>query len=451
MGAEGGPTMSDETGLTAGGAVRSLLKLMVLGGLGLVLLIPVAQVLGLVRERRERQEEVRREVSASWGGEQTVGALVLAAPLHGAVTTREWVYFLPAEVRWEGELRPEVRTLGLFTTTLFESRLMARGWFRRPDATPLGVAAERVDWDAAVAVLVVSDPRGIAGRPELRWGGRELIVRPGVGPLAGADGGVQAALGAGGVHGERMPSEATLTLRGSEALRLLPLGELTQARLASSWPSPGLVGASLPDHEIRADGFSADWDVPYYGRGFAQQWRSGEAQPASLWHDGAQAGAFGVSLVRPANPYQQTERAVKYAVLFIALTFTTVFLLELLSPVRLHPVHYLLVGFALCLFYLLLLALSEHLGLGRAYALAAGAVVAQVTLYARAVLAGGGRAAVLGAALAALYAWLYTLLRAEDFALLLGACGLFAVLAAVMFLTRRLDWATLRFRPGPVG
>jgi inner membrane protein len=443
--------MNDETSLDAGGALRSLLKLVMLGVLALVLLIPVTQLLGLVRERRERQEEVRREVTASWGGEQTVGALVLAAPLQEAAATREWVYFLPAEVRWEGELRPQSRSLGLFTTTLYESRLLARGWFRRPDPSELGVGADRVDWDGAVAVLVVGDPRGLAGRPELRWGGRELTLRPGVGPLAGACGGVQAVLGPGGVHGERMPFEVAITLRGSEELRVLPLGELTQARLVSSWPSPGFVGASLPDREVRPDGFTADWDVPYYGRGFAQQWRSGEAQPASLWHDSARAGAFGVSLVRPANPYQQTERAVKYAVLFIALTFITVFLLELLSPVRLHPVHYLLVGFALCLFYLLLLALSEHVGLGPAYALASGAVVAQVTLYARAVLAGSGRAAVLGAALAALYGWLYTLLRAEDFALLLGACGLFAALAAVMFLTRRLDWGTLRFRASTTG
>ena len=137
---------------------------------------------------------------------------------------------------------------------------------------------------------------------------------------------------------------------------------------------------------------------------------------------------------------------MKYAVLFILLTFTTVFLLELLSPVRLHPIHYLLVGSALCLFYLLLLALAEHLGMGPAYAIATVGVVGVVGLYARSVLAGWGRAAVLGGALAALYGWLYTVLRAEDYALLLGALGLFATLAAVMYLTRRLDWGTLRFR-----
>jgi inner membrane protein len=442
--------MQDDTGLNAGSALRSLLKLVVLGGLGLVLLIPVAQLLGLVRERRERQEEVRRELAALWGGEQTVGAVVVAVPLKSSGAAREWLCFLPAEVRWQGTLQPESRRRGIFEVTLYEAKLTATGWFRRPDPSLLGVAAERVDWDAAVAVLAVSDPRGLSGRPVLRWQGRERTVLPGVGPVAGARGGVQAPLGAGALAAEQIPFGVDLVLRGSEQLRVLPLGELTHAELAARWADPGFVGAPLPtSRQVGADGFRAIWDVPYYGRGFAQQWRSGEVQPERFWEDPTTGGAFGVSLVRPANPYQQTERAVKYAVLFIALTFTTVFLLELLSPVRLHPIHYLLVGFALCLFYLLLLALAEHLGLGAAYAIAAGAVVALVTLYARSVLAGRGRAAVLGAALASLYGWLYTLLRAEDYSLLLGACGLFAVLAAVMFLTRRLDWATLRYRPAP--
>ncbi len=155
--------------------------------------------------------------------------------------------------------------------------------------------------------------------------------------------------------------------------------------------------------------------------------------------------------MQPADPYQQTERAVKYAVLFILLTFTTVFVLELLSPVRLHPMQYLLVGAALCLFYLLLLALAEHLGMGRAYTVAAAATVGLITLYTRAVLAGWRRAVAVGGVLAILYGWLYTVLRAEDYALLLGALGLFATLAVVMFLTRRLDWTTLRFRQPAVG
>jgi inner membrane protein len=432
------------------GAWRSVVKLGMIGFLGLLLLIPVSQVLGLVRERQQREREVQAELARLWGGPQTVGALVVAAPLRSTSGPVEWIHFLPAEVSWSGALRPERRSRGIFEVTLYEARLAARGWFRRPDPTVLGVAPERVDWDRAVAVLAIDDPRGVAARPALRWQGGERAFLPGVGPLVGLFAGVQAPLGAGGFapapgSAERIEFAIDLVLRGSEALQVLPFGELTRVELAAPWSHPSFVGAPLPQRRrVGPSEFTASWEVPYFGRGFPQQWRSSENAPERLRHV-VPLAAFGVSLARPADPYQQTERAVKYAVLFIALTFTTVFLLELLSPVRLHPVHYLLVGFALCLFYLLLLALGEHLGVVLAYTVAAGSIAGLVTLYARAVLAGWGRASVLGAALAGLYTWLYTLLRAEDYALLLGAGGLFAVLATVMFLTRRLDWGTLRF------
>src|SRR5262249_54926019 len=162
------------------------------------------------------------------------------------------------------------------------------------------------------------------------------------------------------------------------------------------------------------------WSVPYFGRGYPQRWREGDTDRDVL-RSRIQGSSFGVELVRPADPYQQTERAVKYAVLFILLTFTTVFVLELLSPVRLHPMSYLLVGAALCLFYVLLLALGEHLGVERAYAVATAATVLLVTLYARAVLRSTARSAAVAAVLATLYGWLYVVLSAEEYALLLGA------------------------------
>ena len=434
------------------GAWRSVVKLGLIGFLGLLLLVPVTQVLGLVRERQQREREVQAELARLWGGAQTVGALVVAAPLRAETGPVEWVHFLPAEVSWTGTLRPERRSRGIFEVTLYEADLTARGWFRRPDPMMLGVAPERVDWDRAVAVLALEDPRGLASRPTLRWQGSVRSFLPGVGPLVGLCSGVQAPLGAGAFDpalaaSERMDFAVDLVLHGSESLQVLPFGELTRADLGARWSHPSFVGAPLPRRRsVGPEAFRASWEVPYFGRGFPQQWRSSDTAADGLRRS-VPSAAFGVSLARPASPYQQTERAVKYAVLFIALTFTTVFLLELLSPVRLHPAHYLLVGFALCLFYLLLLALGEHLGMGVAYLAAASAIVGLVTLYARAMLAGWVRAGVLGASLAGLYGWLYTLLRAEDYALLLGASGLFAVLAAVMFLTRRLDWGTLRFRP----
>ena len=238
-----------------------------------------------------------------------------------------------------------------------------------------------------------------------------------------------------------MPFSFELALRGSGDLRFQPAGMETRVELESPWPAPGFTGAFLPgERRIGETGFTASWKVPYYGRDYPQVWRDTDVEASAL-----ERSAFKVSLVLPANAYQQTERSVKYAALFIALTFATFFLLELLSPARLHAVQYLLVGFALCLFYVLLLALAEHLGFAPAYAVAAAATVGLIAAYCRSILGGLRWAGVMLACLTALYGYLFVVLRLEDYALLLGALGLFAVLALVMRLTRDLDWFTLQF------
>jgi inner membrane protein len=448
---------------------RAVLKLLALGVLVLLLMIPVAQLVDLVRERKARQLEVREELAQLWGGPQSLGAVVLAVPtlapgaaglaasgvLPGGrvppAPPAGWAYFLPGTVRWSGTVEPQRRHRGLFEVTLYEARLSASGWFARPDPAALGIAPDQVDWAHAQVLLAVRDPRGLQQRVVLRWAGRERPFAPGLTATDAFGSNLQAALASGDLDGDRLPFSLDLVLRGSEELHLLPLGDDTTAELSSPWPHPSFVGSPLPrERQVAGKGFTASWSVPYFGRGFPQRWRSDQIDPARLCQQLADS-AFGVNLVQPADPYQQTERAVKYAVLFILLTFTTVFVLELLSPVRLHPMQYLLVGAALCLFYLLLLALAEHVGLGWAYAAATAATVLLVTLYVRALLAGWGRALSLGGVLAVLYGWLYTLLRAEDYALLLGALGLFGTLAGVMFVTRRLDWATLRFRQPALG
>lgn len=451
------------------GRFRAILKLFALGALVLLLLVPVSQLLGLVRERSSRQDEVREELARVWGGEQTLGAVVLAVPYTipagGSVVATEtwqsgtrvlsvpsvgWAYFLPGAVQWRGSLTPEQKHRGLFSVTQYEARLSAGGWFARPDPAALAIKPEQVDWSRAQVLLPIADPRGLRERPVLRWAGRERPFAPGLTAIESFGNNLQAALAPGDLDGDRIPFSLELVVRGSTALHLLPFGDDTTAELESPWPHPSFVGAPSPHHDTKSSGFTARWSTPYFGRSYPQRWRSDQFEAPRLAALLAQS-TFGVALVQPADPYQQTERAVKYAVLFILLTFTTVFVLELMSPVRLHPMQYLLVGAALCLFYLLLLALAEHLGMGRAYAAATLATVSLVTLYTRTVLAGWRRAVAVGAVLAVLYGWLYTVLRAEDYALLLGALGLFATLAVVMFVTRRLDWSTLRFRQPAIG
>lgn len=259
-------------------------------------------------------------------------------------------------------------------------------------------------------------------------------------------------------------------IRGTQRLAFLPWGETTTARVISPWPDPSFDGASLPrERRLGETGFEAFWSVPHYGRGYPGAWIE-ERGIAGRWTDddreqAADQGAwlaalgapgppepsvvaesaFGLTLTRTADQYQKTERAVKYGALFIVLTFGALFLLELLSPVRLYAPHYLLVGCASCLFYVLLLALAEHVGFLPAYGAATAGIVTMITLYARSLLGAWRRVAPLAATLSLLYLYLLSLLGAEDYSLLLGAIGLFVILGTAMYLTRNLDWRTLSF------
>jgi inner membrane protein len=447
-------------------------KLAMLALLVLVLLIPVVRVTGLIRERMGRQAEVAAEIAETWGGSQTLLGPILAIPhtvtveqvtveerdgVRGAANRsvqrtekveHHVLHALPEEVSWQARIEPEIRYRGLFEVVVYEARLTVAGVFERPSIEPR--AGDRVLWDQAALVLGVPDVRGLQHRAGLRWGDREVEFLPGAGPGEVVGSGIHAPLPDWGdaEPGERVPFSFELVLRGSRELSFLPAGEETRVEMSSPWPSPGFGGAFLPAvREIGPDGFTASWRVPYFGRGYGQTWSDQTVTCGQL-----AASAFGVSLVLPADAYHQTERSVKYAVLFILLTFGTFFLLELLSPRRLHAMHYLLIGFALCVFYVLLLALGEHLGFTAAYVLAAAATAGLIAGYARTILASRGRAAVVLGALAGLYGFLYVLLRLEDYALLLGAAGLFAALALLMGVTRHLDWSSLTFRrPEPSG
>lgn len=441
----------------AGGKVRntvfSALKLVTLGVLTLLLLIPVASLLGLVRERQSRESQVRGEIAGLWGEQQILGAAVLTLPLRKRVGDGfvEWErHYLPAQSDWSGTVEGEARNRGIFEVPVYQARLAAIGRFAPPDLETLGVDPDGVRWERATLTLGVRDLTGVQERVTVRWGEKRLEMVPGSDAPSLLPSGLKVVLGEGArklvLGGD--PYRIDLAVRGTERLGLLPLGEVTTARLTSDWKDPGFDGASLPqERKLTADGFTAAWSVPYFGRGYPQEWTPVPSdQKVRELRAVAEESAFGVTLVSPADQHQQTERSVKYAILFIVLTFTTLFLLELLSPVRLHPMHYLLVGFALCLFYLVLLALAEHFGFLPAYLAASTAIVSLVTAYVASVLGSWRRSAPLAGTLIALYGYLYGLLRAEDYSLLMGAAGLFVILALIMYLTRKLDWWTLSFR-----
>lgn len=435
----------------------STFKLAFVGALALLLLIPLSLVRSLLSERRVRRAEAITNITSSWGDSQTLVGPVLVIPYRIPVKSRReqlvegrykaveeisWTTaqacFLPTNLGVVGTLEPSVLHRGIFEAAVYRSALALTGTFAPPDFSEWKIDPTNVLWEDASVLLSVSAPRGISDALVLRLGGTSLPLTPGP-TLATFPSPLRARLPAGAFDPAK-PTAFTLdvALNGSDALRIAPVGMQTQVTLDSTWADPSFQGAFLPvQREVTPAGFKAVWQVSYYGRGFPQAWTSAESLNAA---EGLARGAFGVSLVTPVDCYRQVERALKYGILFIVLLFTGFFLFETLARLRIHALQYLLVGAALCIFYLSLLALSELLSFGYAYLAAAGAAGALVTGYSAAVLSSRRRALAIALELTVIYGFLYITLQLQDYALVFGAAGLFAALAVVMFATRRVNW-----------
>lgn len=450
-----------ETTPPAGGGFDSfsrshLFRVLSLGLLVLILQIPVGMVDRLIGERQARRDNAAAGITAKWGGRQDLVGPLLVVPyeLHthtrlsdgsDKVTKRiRYASFLAESLVYDAQLASELRERGIFEVPVYESTVRMSGSFARPDFSGFEVPPDVVQWERALLAMYISDARSIQDAPRLRWGDGEIAFEPGPGEGGAAGPGIHAPLA--GLKGAGpFDFDFALRLHGSHGLYFAPLARDTEVRVTSDWPHPSFQGAWLPrSREIGAEGFEARWRVPYLGRSYPQSWSEEDAPLEAI-----AASRFGVDFITPVDPYRVSERAVKYDLLFLGLTFLSLWLFEVLAGARVHAVQYLFVGGGMSLFYLLLLALSEHLGVGWSYALAAAGIIALVSGCAVAVLGQRRRGAAIGAVVTGLYGYLYVLLHNEDHALLVGSLGLFAVLAAVMWLTRRVDWFEKVPLPGP--
>lgn len=419
-------------------------------GLAILLLIPLLLIEGKVRERSGRQREVEANIAESAAGEQQlVGPLLVVRYTEtwtepqkdektGRVTQREVSQpgrrvIVPQTLRVDGRARIEERYRGLYKAQLFHLGARISGAFRIP--RDFGVVREgrRITFGEAHVVLGVSDPRGIQNRPVVQWGGKPFAFEAGTDrDVLGHS--IQANLGClDASEPTEIGFELPLELLGSQNLSIAPVAEDTRVALASDWPSPSFSGRFLPvERKVDASGFEALWQVSHLARDLGQI-----LEPA---REGVSGEVFQVTFLDPVNVYLMSERAVKYGILFIGLTFAAFFLFELLKRLPIHPMQYLLVGLALAMFFLLLISLSEHLPFVQAYLVAAGSALLLLGLYLSHVLGSPVRGLGFSAALALLYAVLYGLLISEDNALLMGSILLFGALGTVMLATRKLDW-----------
>lgn len=430
------------------------LRVFVLFVLVLVLLIPALFMTALVSERRARRDEAASEIASKWGAKQTLTGPALVVPWKERWTTTDdkgvryehetlhRLVLLPESLRVTAKLETETRRRGIYGVPVYRLDARLEGRFEKPDFARLEVKPEGIDWSRAVLSLGVSDARAIQEQVAVNWGGRSVEFEPGAGDAAELGGGIHAELGLGGEPWAQ-PFSVPIRLNGTRGVYFTPFGRQTTVELSGAWKDPSFQGQWLPTERTVADsGFRATWRIPSLGRNYPQAWTTA-LDPATT----IDRSAFGLDLVPEIDAYRLCERTVKYALLFFVLTFTAFWLLEVMSGRPLHPIQYLLIGAALCLFMLLELALSEHLGFGVSYAIASAAVVGLIVHYASAVLGSRVRAWLVGAGLAVLYAFHFVVLRNEDYALLLGSLVFFGTLAAVMSVTRRIDWYAAG-RPG---
>ena len=441
---------------------NTVLKIVTVALLALALFIPVNMIQGLVAERQARSNEALAGIAEGWGKAQVVGGPYLALPyerrwievkqelvdgkLRESRTERKeaQVARLPIEsIDWTVDAALTEKARGIYKARLYGATLKASGAFTLPARGSLEDGASQYRWYVPRLVLGIADPNGIRVAAQATIDGQPAAFAPGSGDFyAGGSpmGGLHLPmpnLGP-GEQRKRLSFTFSLELAGSEAFALAPYGADASLTMHADWPHPSFQGRHLPArHEIGADGFSALWKISRLSTPAA----SGCAFPCNTMQD-----QIAVSFVEPAGLYQKLERASKYGFLFIGLTFAAFALLELLRRLAIHPVQYALVGLALAIFFLLLTALSEHIDFSAAYGIATAACVSLVTAYLVRVLKSAPAGLAFGGALTGLYGFLYALLKAEDYSLLGGALLLFALLAAVMLATRRVDWHALSVR-----
>jgi len=425
--------------------------------LGLLVLLTIAMAVPLfliqlvLNDRQSYASGAVDDISAGWGGEQTVIGPILVVPYtieHFEVvdgrtvqsTQRLTRVLLPADLDMKVAASVEQRHRGIFEVPVYRSAVAMRATFERAALLQTLPQDAKVLWNEASVVVLVGDTRGLADNVDLTVNGRTVRFEPGA--FTGRGSGMHAGLAQSDWR-DKIDLSTEIPLRGSRSISLAPLGERTTARIAANWGAPSFFGAFLPvTRKIDTKSFEADWTVPYLARGFGQSFDSidpvvFEGSPAS----------FGVRFYQPVDFYQLVERSLKYAILFVGLAFLVFFVMEIVARRRLHAIQYALSGAAQVLFYLLLLSLAEQIGFAWAYAAAATATVALTAAYAASAFDSWFKAAVLGAVLSVLYGLLYVILNAEDHSLLIGSFVLFAALAATMFATRKLDW----YRLAPAG
>lgn len=403
----------------------------------------------LIHERENVQERAINEVSSKWGNGQTITGPYIAIPYdkyvkryspkdstNKIVKLKEYLYFLPNELTIDGTIQPEKRYRGIYEVVVYESNFKLKGNFNAIDWQKFEIEQENIRFEKATLNLGISDLKGIEKQIALKWNENIIQFNSGTSSKDIVGSGINASIP---VQGDSTQYGFSLDvdLKGSQHLYFIPVGKTTDVTFTSDWTTPSFTGTYLPDNrEVTAEGFTANWNILHLNRNYPQSWTNSDYS--------VNYSSFGTNLLLPVDNYKKSYRVARYAVLFLVLTFMVFFFVEVLQKVFIHPIQYLLVGLALIIFYALLLSFSEHISFNISYGLAAVLTLTLITSYVAAILKSKKIGMLIFGILFILYAFIFTIIQLEDYALLIGSIGIFIILGLVMYFSRQIDWYNIR-------
>ncbi len=430
----------EQAGNSHRGFNRILIKSLITGGLILVMLIPTIFISNLVTERQERQSKVAAEVSDRWAKAQVLSGTYLYLPYKiitldqdkKTVQQLSHLVIIPDDLDVSGQVFHELRLRSIYKVLLYKASLLNTGNFNF--RLPKEIDKNYIQWQDARICYGISDFKGIEERLVINFNGSDYELSPGLPSNEISEKGLSAPIAlAMADEGKKLSFNINLKIKGSEQLHFVPLSGDSRFTIKSGWANPSFDGNNLPSVRTVTDsGFTASWNFNKANLPFGTILQDFKFDLDTL--------AFGVTLIQPADGYAKTNRCIKYAILFIGLTFSLFFIIELMQKKPVHPVQYILVGLALIIFYTLLLSISEFIIFDLSYLIAAIATILLISTYAYGHFRSSKTAGIFGGVLTLLYSFTFVLIRLEDTALLIGSIGLFIILALAMYASRRINW-----------
>jgi inner membrane protein len=424
-----------------------VIKMVIIGIIILVLLIPASMIGFLVDEREERKDEAVTEVLSKWAGEQTIFVPVLSVPYteeetHNGnqIIVTKYLNILPDELNIDGDIQTKNLSRGIYDVLAYTTYLNIDGKFSSPGTADLSINKNSIQWNNAVLLLSISDLKGMQENVDLDWNGTQYRLNPEALKqdiaIPGTKLGVNIPIKS---TNQNFEFSTKLSLRGGQRLAFFPAGDQTNVKLKSDWHAPSFDGPFLPDERSVTDsGFDASWKILQLNRAFPKVWHNNAPQ-----YSEEENQSFGATLLIPVDEYQKTTRSIKYAAMIIALSFLVFFFVEILNKIRIHPIQYTLVGLSLVLFFSLLLSFSEHISFNLSYLVSTLATVLAVSLYSKSIFKDIKLTLLQSFILLGLYIFMFVIIQMQDYALLMGSIALFVVLSIVMYISRKINWYSI--------